>query len=526
MTEYTTSSEAVREYMTARERTALWVQTYTQDGADPSFVSPSSPPSAISDSDAPSYGPDSDDESSHSVPPRMVLRYGDGRPDIPISTHAVPPSGSRSGLRPRVSAPMAPPQAPAPSHIRSKSGSNIPDAPPNMASRHLQSLSYVTEYPPAVPGTLKPATPPRSPESIVVLPSRQGDEPPHSAVSTPRNPSHQSHHSHSGSRSHSRSPSSQVALDQANYSPQRSRGDVPSYQPSHSSIVAPAPKRAFDPAQIPLPNSSPSIAYSQSQPLPQRGHEFDARAASARVQSQLPYAYSPPAIVYAPSSKHSKSRYTPPAIVYSPSNSHHPHSHHAAPSLTYSHSAPLPPPSHRSHAGSAAYQSAHGSATHYPPGPIPEEPTNPRPRSHGRSRSGSVARSRTPGQNVVYVDHPRNAPTRASSPAESFDGSDRGSRTSGSTYYVLPTPGQKVKLIVPNSASIYTATSTTKSAHSPQSAHSGPKKPFFQRIFHLPRLPGSGSSTDSRGHAGPGRSGNAHLWRIPWWRALYGRHRA
>ncbi|CCM02148.1 uncharacterized protein FIBRA_04226 [Fibroporia radiculosa] len=140
----------------------------------------------------------------------------------------------------------------------------------------------------------------------------------------------------------------------------------------------------------------------------------------------------------------------------------------------------------------------------------------------------------------------------AYSPEESEEeNDDRASRTSGSTYYVLPTPGQKVKLIVgallsirhviptlcstittcfqppisfhvsptfsltqcfsrtqvPNAASLYTATSTTKSAHSPQSAHPGYKKPFFQRIFHMPKLAGSMSSSDSRGHGGAGKNG-------------------
>lgn len=459
MTEYTSSSEAVREYMSARERTALWVQTHTQDGANAMFLSPSSPPSVISDPDAPSYGPsDSDRESTHSLPPRMVLRYNDGRPDVPI-TNA--PSGPLSRTNRPPGAGVSPQQY-MPSHSRSRSGSQLqsgPSAASNEMSRHAQTLSYATSNHTAMPLAIPP---PRSPESIVVLPSRQGDDPPQSVTHSSRNPSQQSH---SGSRSHSRSASSQGALgksappfEQAEYSSgpqyhtQMGAGpQVPLQHSSHPSIVAPSPRRPFDPTQIPVPTGSPPITYSQSQPMSATGGlgpAFDARAPSSRVQSQLPYTYAPPAIVYAPSSKHSRSRYTPPAIVYSPSATHHPHSRHA-PSITYSHSAPLPQPSHRSHAGST-YRSAHGSMAHHPSSAIPEEPADiaherRQDRSRSRSRSRGAGRGRTP---AIYADHPPMPPSRSSSPAESFGESDRGSRTSGSTYYVLPTPGQKVKLIV------------------------------------------------------------------------------
>lgn len=63
--------------MHARDRTTHWVQTHTSHAE---FYSPSSPPSDIDD-----YSPpDSDAGSFHSLPPRMMLRYGDGRADIPI----------------------------------------------------------------------------------------------------------------------------------------------------------------------------------------------------------------------------------------------------------------------------------------------------------------------------------------------------------------------------------------------------------------------------------------------------------
>ena len=100
MTEYATDPEVIQEFMNARDRTTNWVHVHSH-GIN--FVPASSPPSMVSDEDAPSYGPsESDASSSHSLPPRMLLRYDDGRPDVPVShdsyesTSRSPPSGSRS----------------------------------------------------------------------------------------------------------------------------------------------------------------------------------------------------------------------------------------------------------------------------------------------------------------------------------------------------------------------------------------------------------------------------------------------
>ena len=70
--------------MTAKERTAWWIRH--QPPSD--RYSPSAPPSDRGelDDDAQSFTVfESDAESTHSVPPKMLLKYGDGRPDIPIS---------------------------------------------------------------------------------------------------------------------------------------------------------------------------------------------------------------------------------------------------------------------------------------------------------------------------------------------------------------------------------------------------------------------------------------------------------
>ncbi|KAL6302712.1 hypothetical protein BKA93DRAFT_791791 [Sparassis latifolia] len=511
MTEYTSNSEAVREYLTWRERTAQWVGVHSRSGgSETAYVSPSYPPSLLSDPDAPSYGPsDSDDEgSSHSIPPRMMLRYTDGRPDVPISY--LDNFSDRPLPRPRnVDGPGALPST----HRRSKSGSHLQTSPNNHDQpRYAQTLSYATSHHTAIPIPVPPPheypAPPRSPESIVVLPSRDSDETPqvqvpvnvpsqHSHHSQQFQYSHHSHHSHD-SRAHARSPSAfappppLLSSDGIPMMP-RNPSFVPR-APSQQHIVAPSPRHAFDPAQFSQGRThSPPITHSQSQPLPQ-GHDrtrFVDPRFSGGAQSQLPYTYSPPAIVYAPSSKHSKSRYTPPAIVYSPSATHH-NQRRGPPSIKFSQSAPVPLHSHhsvRSGSGPRSFQQGETPV-------IYEEPVE---RSRSVGRAPSNGRGRTPVHDFLEVD--RSASSRSRSPSP-LSGSDGDSRASGSTYYILPTPGQKVKLIVPNSASIYTATSTTKSAHSPQSKYSGsgnggPRKPFFQRIFNIPKLAGSVDSSGS-----------------------------
>ncbi|KAI0071055.1 hypothetical protein K474DRAFT_692907 [Panus rudis PR-1116 ss-1] len=224
-------------------------------------------------------------------------------------------------------------------------------------------------------------------------------------------------------------------------------------------------------------------------------------AAQGRMGSHLPYNYSPPAIIYAPSSKHSRMHYAPPAIIYSPPGS----ARHAAPSMGHSQSTPVPvsrgpmmhssvPPSgpHRSHHSHHSHShrshsragTSHSSVIREEPGESPN-----RSRSRGRPRDPSQpsrshhsrSRSRKSGGRRGDVD---------------FEDSDAESCSSGGTYYILPTPGQKVHIIVsPPNPSLRTATSTTKSAHSPHE----PKKPFFQRIFHIPRLTPSVSSVGSKG---------------------------
>lgn len=78
MTEYSVSTQHIRDYKNSKARTADWVsQTYGTE-----FYSPSIPRSELDNDD--NLSEPSDVESSDSIPPKLMLRYGNGRPDEPI----------------------------------------------------------------------------------------------------------------------------------------------------------------------------------------------------------------------------------------------------------------------------------------------------------------------------------------------------------------------------------------------------------------------------------------------------------
>lgn len=425
MTEYTSSSEAIREYLTARERTARWVKQHY--GQDIQLLSPSSPPSILTDSDALSYGPSKSEESTNSTPPRMILRWNDGRPDLPIPSSSIH-ARSRSASHPHPyrsrneSVDVVPP-LPHNNNFRPGAGSHHPSAAyvPSVPSRHAQSLSYASGPLLGPPGQAH-STPPPSPEHIVVLPSPQSDDPQGGPSAAPVASSHVPISYH-GSRNVSRTPTAHSIHHPQAVPAAGAYPPIPSQQPT---IHAPSPRHAFN-ASHPSGNAtqSPAMQYTQSQP----GPVSHGGAHPSRPGTALPYTYSPPAIVYAPSSRHGGSNYVPPQIVYSPSS----HAHRGqAPSITYSHSAPMPATQHHPHGGMGSV------------------PANPRaaldagrggsrdPRNHGHSRSQSTS--------TRHHDGSRQARSSIRSGSPSL--SDAGSRTSGSTYYVLPTPGQKVQIIV------------------------------------------------------------------------------
>ncbi|KAI0779187.1 hypothetical protein BC629DRAFT_1582755 [Irpex lacteus] len=430
MTEYTTSSDAIREYLTARERTAMWVQRHGGHGRDDSMLSPSVPPSIISDSDAPSYGPtDSDDESDHSLPPRMVLRYTDGRPDIPISTDPRQQSRARAHSNP-------PRQTSLNHTVRGTSASRRHYTPggdglvdPSFSqsqpqSRYAQTLSYASG-PMLSPEVSANAPAPPTPEHIVILPSPQGEAPPSIPPSHPISRAATVHSAH---------PEQIIPT-----------GVAPSHHSAHhSTIHAPNPRHAHNPSHASRNNtSSPALTYSHSHPPPSAAHG-NARpipnANASRPGTALPYAYTPPQIIYAPSSRHPSTRYAPPQIVYTPpSRNNHSRTRGPAPSITYSHSDPLPDHHNNPYYHDVRHPSAARSA-------LVEEDSGSSDNARGHNRSMS-----TRGRSRARIPIERSPPRSRS---ETPPLSDAGSRTSGSTYYILPTPGQKVQIIVSHSPTL------------------------------------------------------------------------
>ena len=89
MAEYAVPAHRVPEYLSARERTARWVTHYSPQAV----YSPEYPPTPIEGYQC----PPSPAASTHSLPPKMVLRYNDGRGDVSIS----PSSSDYPGRRRR-----------------------------------------------------------------------------------------------------------------------------------------------------------------------------------------------------------------------------------------------------------------------------------------------------------------------------------------------------------------------------------------------------------------------------------------
>lgn len=358
MTEHTISSQAYREFMSARERTAHWVQHY-----DPQDVY--SPTMAPTDLDG--FVPPSPAMSTHSLPPKMVLRYNDGRGDIaiPRASGGVPSSRSNHNHRSQGyhhSSRSA-------SHTSSPLGMHSPRGNPDFV-------------------------PPPTPEDIRVLPSRSS------------NPSSQGPNSATSSQRPSHNRSKSVPRHQVDQ-------EVPF-------IAPPVPR-----SHTPQPNAHAS--YSPWVPGSRHGSK------------------QPPPIVYAPG-RHHGSNYEPPLLLH--------HQPQMGPNgMIYSHSAP---------------PIMTGGPSHYPP------------RHHeGYPDDDRAGRS-------MDRDPRRMMRGRQPPPLNRKGSSDTlGSQESGSTYYVLPSAGQKVHVITASpERSVDTASSTTKSGTSPYSqTSSGPKKPFFGRLL-------------------------------------------
>lgn len=341
--------------MTSKERTAYWIRHHAPE----QFASPSEPPSDRGDpeGEAQSMLYDSDGESTHSIPPKMLLKYGDGRPDIPISHWHHGNAGgelsyqsSRSGPRPRA-------QSQQVHHHRSRSEQPVQRAMPrHFSPMDNDSMAY--------------------PEEIKINPS-------HIPTSRPKSTSYAPTH-------HSRRSKSQPRQDYTL--------DEPVPIPLHPELptnYSRAP-RSIHPGQV-----APQVAYSQSHPkyrggkdaYPSRYHEHD----SLRSRS-------PPAIVYAPGT-HSKTHYTPPTLM---------HHGHGAPYQAPHNTGRYPPIS------TTAFPSVPGGLA-----PVKED-----------TRGGRSTKMKRLFGGAHLQD------SRSPSPHSSAE--------SGSTYYVLPSQGQKVQIIVSN----------------------------------------------------------------------------
>ncbi|GLB34596.1 hypothetical protein LshimejAT787_0201610 [Lyophyllum shimeji] len=419
MTEYTTSSQAVREYMTSRERTAYWVQSHEET----EFYSPSAPPSAL-DGWIPS-SPVSEAESSHSVPPRMVLRWGNGVPDVPIPNSAEPHRSGRSRHRRGGSGSRSPTSTTTstdfPHHHRTRSGS----APLAHSGLH-HSNAYAEYAPPA-------------PEEIRVLPSHGPPLPHPSSSSQPR----------SKSLPRSTEFSSQTRAPGRPGPMPRTRTPYP-----HGPSQGPTPP---GPVAQPAPFA------------PQPWHPYAQGRPQHHTQKQ------PPAIIYAPSHTSSRPRYAPPAMYHHPPQM-------GPNGMIYSHSAPVHSSTH------------HGHGAGLPSTMVPPSHTLARLREEEHHAGTWSGRSNKRGghhqtRSLSLVPPPL-------SPASSSSSLNSGE--SGSTYYVLPSAGQKVHVISPSPPrSIGTATSTTRSPISPLK-----KAPFLQRLFSFAGKFSVASSTKASSTAG------------------------
>ncbi len=524
MTEYTTDPEAIAHYLAARTRTAHWVDSLSGKA----LVAPSIPPSLVSDTDDGLSSQDSDAESSRSLPPRMVLRYPDGRPDVPVSGETRWPPHSQK------------PTTPTPFHTRPRAGSGSHGYPPSNPNIHSRAPSnavplYVTPPPPVVatqPETIHIRPSPTSPISQQGPISYLTPDPHHS--SSPSTPSRQ--------RSMRSTPSSRpppMAL-QMIYTPpapssqSRSAPVSPTYesfqaaqQPlpppppsaSHLPIAAPSPVYGFPsptPAHEPPPAgplthsrthshthsyssnnsyshpqaaagtaSSPPSAYPGSSAQRQRRHSSRTGTSHGQAdmvqppqpQPQAPALYAdssrgshgvgggpsfasgasgsgsrrrgPPSIVYAPSANSSTYAYNPPVITSRPPQQSHvmgpldpharAHAHAHAHRMAQSISDPTP-----IGAGSLGRNSSRGRMFEH----LSRTPSPNMARMRANEASAAVA------SGVMKKDGLRGSRDKS----RRRDGGDHNgnddyddeaaSFSSGSTYYVLPSRGQKIKVVV------------------------------------------------------------------------------
>ncbi|KAL1743694.1 hypothetical protein HDZ31DRAFT_74690 [Schizophyllum fasciatum] len=421
MTEYDPSPEAIEEYYSSRSRTAAWIHRLEVE----SLRAPSECPTRIDDVLLPSRPP-SEAGSSRSVPPKMLLRFNDGRPDepIPVSGHA---SVRRISRRP---------------HEHTEDTVSRPRTLPHPPSHHSR---------PSIPDAFDAAWDGSPSHSRHRKRSDKSARDRTDGSRTPR----EDHSMHTAPR-HSRSKS--LPQDKELRDATRSAGRAGS---SSSRALHPPPT-----PPMPIPPSRPSS----------HGHRSVVPNTQLAIVPASPW--HPPSVRVASSSRHQRSSHSPPAIVYAPS--HHSQANYSPPAI-YSH-----PPSHSPRQTALSRSSPeYGMPTSHPPTTSPPMSEQGRRAKRPRKREGNPpTRPRQQRSHSVPLNPERERSRRP--PRSPSRSSQTPSAHSGSTYYVIPNAGQKVHVINPDaSTTIYTATSTTqRSPTSPRSLKSL-KMSFFQRLISM-----------------------------------------
>ncbi|KAJ8079449.1 hypothetical protein PM082_006876 [Marasmius tenuissimus] len=496
MTESVINSQDIRQYWSTQDRVNHWVEEH--NGVI--FSSPNIAPSELDGEDGAPSGAASDVESSHSLPPRLMLRYPDG------TEIAIPhPSSSGSPQNPSVQNLRSGKHSSSGAHSsnRSRTGS----APSRHSSKHPQSpLSDRHERE-------RERLRSRSPEEIRILPSN------HTPETGSRAATHTSHPSH---QTRSRSLPRDAFQEEPVHDPMPFTNSHPHSSTSPNGAAIYPTHRA--PIKLPrTPPPDPKMHLARSQPPAWHPYTNGSRMTAVPMNPHRHVhnpKHVPPSIVYAPSN-HSRNQYNPPTIYSYPPN-------FGPDGVMYSHS--VPPTRMYRNVGGTPYPSAGGapsSVGYQPPPPPPVPPGQAYPH---RSRERSEERGRASGDEGrhVHVSRGTNGSSKSKKSSKSRkSGHDRskslplqdafrppvtsvetpprsrspaGSDASGSTYYVLPTRKQKVHVLRPNETpgSIRTATSSTKSPTTPISPAGSMKKPFFARLRGLAgRLSSSGGSHKS-----------------------------
>jgi hypothetical protein len=222
----------------------------------------------------------------------------------------------------------------------------------------------------------------------------------------------------------------------------RTHSRTHSYSSNHSYPYPPAPQ---------LPNPGPPSSYHSGSAQRPHRHSSRARSSSHPDAPQLPHPdsqsgshigsgsngtfptrrHAPPSIVYAPSVNSSSYAYNPPLIT--------PHPPH--PSMTIH--APVP---HHAHAQRIVQSISD---------PTPVDGSLGRSSTRGRlfedfSRTPSPGTARARAKESKKKDKSRKDKSRRKrrDRGDADDDDDGASFSSGSTYYVIPGPGQKIKVVV------------------------------------------------------------------------------